>query len=419
MKSILSVILFVLMLTMGHAQVDVVNEIIDVSANGKIKIYLDCEDCDSSFFRNNLEFVDFVRDPKLADVHLFVTEQETGGNGTEYTINFIGADQYGDLNYKLKANSPQDDTDIIRWDRLLKLIDIGLLPYLAITSDISDIEIDHHTEIKSEFQPDQEMDPWDYWIFRTELGTEFDGEQTKKEYQLNAALKADRINDIYKFKSEISYDLEVEVFNDGDEEITSRREDAEIDARLIYSINPQWSVGLFSEVATSSYLNIATGINFEPAIEYNIFPWDKADNKVFTIAYHLKANYFNYNELTIYNKWEEWLASEALRASLILRQPWGEIESELEASHYFYDFSKNRISFETDISVRVARGLAFFVEWEIDLIHDQLYLPAGETSRDDILLQQRKLATNFEMSCELGIRYTFGSNYNNIVNRRL
>jgi hypothetical protein len=59
------------------------------------------------------------------------------------------------------------------------------------------------------------------------------------------------------------------------------------------------------------------------------------------------------------------------------------------------------------------------VELETDLIHDQLYLPGGETSRDDLLLQQRKLATNFDFSAELGIRFTFGSVFNNIINQRL
>ena len=397
------------------------NSTINKTPNGakksKIKIFLDCGDCNSNFFRHNLEFIDFVRDPKLANIHLFVTEQGTGSNGTEYTINFIGADEFSDLNYKLKTMSLQDDTDIVKWERLLKLIDIGLLPYLSRTSDISDIEIEHHNEIDSE--PELELDPWDYWIFRTELGTKFNWEKSKKEYSLNSAIKADRINDVYKFKSEISYDLDVETYNDGNEKITSKKEEAEFKTRLIYSINSRWSVGVFGKIYNSTYLNIHTATSFEPAIEYNIFPWDKSDNKVFTFAYHLKANYFNYNEITIYDKSKEWLTSQALKVSLILRQPWGSIESDLEGSHYFHDISKNKLSFNTDVSVRVARGLAFYMKFDAQLIHDQLYLPAGETSRDDILLQQKKLATNFETSGKMGIRFTFGSNYNNIINQRL
>mgnify|MGYP003645766062 CR=1 FL=1 len=416
MKLALPYILFILFSWLSYSQ-ETTTEKTDEFVTSKIKIYLDCNDCNANFFRHNLEFIDFVRDPKLAGIHLFVTAQGTGSNGTEYTINFIGSNQFSDINYKLKTLSTQDDTEIVKWERLLKLIDIGLLPYLTKTSDLSEIEIEHHTKINSE--PEQEMDPWNYWIFRIEMGTEFQGEKTKKEYDLSGAFKADRITDMYKFKSELSYDLNKKIYNDDGEQIKISKEEAQLESRFIYSINPKWSIGVFGKVYTSTYLNIHRATNLQPAIEYNIFPWDKSDNKVFTFAYHLKANYFKYDEITIYDKYEEWLTAEALRVSLILRQPWGTIESDLEASHYFHDFSKNKLSFDTDISVRVARGLSFFVQLEADLIHDQLYLPAGEISRDDVLLQQRKLASNFEQSWEVGIRYTFGTNYNNIVNQRL
>ncbi len=62
--------------------------------NGNIKIYLDCWDCDPSFFRQNLELVNFVRDPQLADIHILVTQQRTASASTEYGINFIGNNQY-------------------------------------------------------------------------------------------------------------------------------------------------------------------------------------------------------------------------------------------------------------------------------------------------------------------------------------
>jgi hypothetical protein len=50
---------------------------IEASDSLRLKMYLDCWDCDSDYFRRNLQFVDFVRDPKLSDVHLLVTEQST------------------------------------------------------------------------------------------------------------------------------------------------------------------------------------------------------------------------------------------------------------------------------------------------------------------------------------------------------
>jgi hypothetical protein len=42
----------------------------------------------------------------------------------------------------------------------------------------------------------------------------------------------------------------------------------------------------------------------------------------------------------------------------------------------------------------------------------------GEASRDDLLLERRKLATTYEVGGRIGFRFTFGSMYNNVVNER-
>jgi hypothetical protein len=51
-------------------------------------------------------------------------------------------------------------------------------------------------------------------------------------------------------------------------------------------------------------------------------------------------------------------------------------------------------------------------------VHDQLYLPKGDTSIEDLLLRRRKLATTYEISGRFGFRFTFGSIYNSVVNER-
>lgn len=413
MRLLLLNILFITVSVIGYSQ----NNSITEPTNGKIKIYLDCDDCNSSFFRRNLTFVDFVRDAKLADIHVFVTEQRTASNGTEYGLNFIGINHYSDIQYKLKTVSPQDETDILKWDRLLKIIDIGLLPYLSRTPELARIKIEHDID---NAPPLQEInDPWNYWVFRLELGAEFEAEESQKEYSLENSIRADRITEMLKFRSEVSYEFEKEIYNDDDEIIESKKEEVEFESRLIYSLSPKWSAGIFGEISASSYYNLKVASGIGPAIEYNIFPWDKSDRKVFTIAYHLSMNYFKYNELTIYGKLEEWRTSQSLELSFILRQPWGEIENTLEASHYFYNFLNNRLSLESRASIQIVKGLSLFMELETEFIHDQLYLPAGEITRDEMLLQQRKLATKFEISAGLGIRVTIGSVYNNIVNQRL
>jgi len=62
------------------------------------------------------------------------------------------------------------------------------------------------------------------------------------------------------------------------------------------------------------------------------------------------------------------------------------------------------------LSVRVRGGVA--------KINDQLSLVRGELTEADILLQLQELETTYNIGGEIGVTYTFGSIYNNIVNPR-
>lgn len=64
-------------------------------------------------------------------------------------------------------------------------------------------------------------------------------------------------------------------------------------------------------------------------------------------------------------------------------------------------------------------GLSVFSAFNVGLVQDQLYLPAGEASLDEVLLRRRERATSYELDARLGLSYTFGSIYNNVVNTRL
>ena len=74
---------------------------------------------------------------------------------------------------------------------------------------------------------------------------------------------------------------------------------------------------------------------------------------------------------------------------------------------------------EFDISFRLTKYLSFKLEIDAQSIHDQVYLPKGGASRDDILLRRQRLETDFDIQTQIGLRFTFGSIYNSIVNERL
>ncbi|MCG7854113.1 MAG: hypothetical protein MIO92_16480 [Methanosarcinaceae archaeon] len=51
-------------------------------------------------------------------------------------------------------------------------------------------------------------------------------------------------------------------------------------------------------------------------------------------------------------------------------------------------------------------------------VRDQISLPSGGATKDEILLELKRLATGYELRLEAGLNFRFGSIYSNIVNPR-
>ncbi|MGQ9701884.1 MAG: hypothetical protein ACUVQT_05470 [bacterium] len=90
----------------------------------------------------------------------------------------------------------------------------------------------------------------------------------------------------------------------------------------------------------------------------------------------------------------------------------------LKASHYFHDFKKNRVTLYTYIALPVLKGLSFNIFSHVSMIHDQLSLPKRELTEQEIILQKKLIATQYSYYLSIGLSYTFGSIYSNIVNPR-
>ena len=90
----------------------------------------------------------------------------------------------------------------------------------------------------------------------------------------------------------------------------------------------------------------------------------------------------------------------------------------LEGGHYFHDFEKRRLSIRGESSLRISEGFSLWFNGRIGLINDQLSLPAEGATEEEILLNQKELASQYNIRVWWGINYTFGSIYNNVVNTR-
>jgi hypothetical protein len=294
---------------------------------------------------------------------------------------------------------------------------MGLIPYVSGTAAAQRIAISYSGAGTSAplLVP---RDRWDSWVFRISGSGSLDLEASQGEYELEGHTSADRVTEEWKLRTGMDFEYERQRFEDDDVWLTSTTHNLRLHASAVRSLTSRWSAALFSEAYSETFQNVARAVRLSPAIEYNVFPWDLSDRKEFTIAYTAGMRSFRYQEETIYDRTHQTLAFQSLRSRLRLTQPWGSVESELEASHYLQDPGLYRIELYTYLNFRLTRGLSLEFNGGAESIHDQLSLRKGDATLEEILLRRRQLATTYQLRTGLGLRYTFGSVFNDVVNER-
>jgi hypothetical protein len=70
------------------------------------------------------------------------------------------------------------------------------------------------------------------------------------------------------------------------------------------------------------------------------------------------------------------------------------------------------------IDVRLFRGFSLNVNGNASRVRDQIYLPKGAATDEEILLRLRRLQSGYRYGLSVGFNYQFGSIFNNVVNPR-
>lgn len=384
-------------------------------------VYIDCGFCDFNHIRTEIDFVNYVRDPEQADIHVFATRTRTAGGGVQYDFSFIGLRSFSDISFDLKHLADRNETSSETREHINKLLKTGFMPYInqtplapyfSISYDGVDIEIEEDLLA--------EDDPWDYWIFEAYLGSVSLGLETNRtDFDSRWGLFADRVTEDWKlrFRPYFNYSL-IEIKQEEDDDVRSTFKRHGLDTYAIKSINDHWSAGLFATYITRNDRNIRNRYQVNPGVEYSFLPYQLATRKAITLQYQIGYTYIEYFEETIFGKEKEQLLNHSLQGSVSIQQTWGNIAGGIIGSHYFHDASLRRAVFFGRVSLRITEGLSFNFRTNFQMIQDQLSLPAGDASLEEILLQQRELATDYSLSGSIAISYTFGSDYANIVNTR-
>jgi len=207
------------------------------------------------------------------------------------------------------------------------------------------------------------------------------------------------------------FDLDEDPF-----EVTRREWD--IRGFVVRSLGPHWSFGGEAELESSTIDNTRRSSSVNAAIEYSVFPYEQYATRQLRINYALGISRANYNEVTLFGKLKETLGQQELSASVDQRQPWGSLGATFEFSQYLHDVSKYRLEGSGDINLRIARGLSLNINGSASRVRDQLALPLRDATDEEVLLRIRELQSGYEVDFSIGVTYSFGSLFNNIVNPR-
>ena len=378
------------------------------------KVFLDCRRCDRDYFRDEITYINYVRDRKDADIHVLVTEQSTGSGGREYTFAFIGLNQFAGLDNTLTYSSGPNDTRDETRKGQVEVMKRGLFPYVLNTPIAEHI----YLSFRQKLEPTAVKDPWHFWVFSVSGDGRISGESSRTSRSLDVNISANRVTPEWKIRLGLSGEFDKRTYDYEDEYIESISEEKNATSMVVRSINDHWSVGGWVEAEANTYSNLDLLFTLAPAVEYNLWPYSESTRRQLRFRYRIGYNYANYIEVTIYDKISQTLFNQSLTVSLEIREPWGSVSTSLEGSHYIHDFKMNRLEWNGFLDIRLFKGLSLDIWGRYDLIHDQLSLPIGEASIDEVLLARKELATAYDYSISVGLRYTFGSVYSNVVNPR-
>ncbi|HEX6912740.1 MAG TPA: hypothetical protein VF142_20200 [Longimicrobium sp.] len=386
----------------------------------RVRVYLDCNGfyCESDFYQTELPFVAHVRDRSDAEVHLLVTAQSTGAGGVEYTLAFLGQGRFAGSNATLKhVTEPGASDDAVRRG-LAQRIKLGLVRYVAESPDAARLTVSYAAPQQAQAAAPA-RDPWNYWTFRVSGNGFFNGEQTYSYRNLYGTVSASRTTETWKLRLSANVSESESRFEiDSVTTFTNTQTSRGLSGLLVRSLGRRLSAGLTASASRSTFYNQDLTLRVAPALEYNIYPYAESTRRQLTFRYSAGPVWYDYAERTIFERTSESRIEQSLLGSVVARQPWGTVNVSVQGAHFLDNVKQNRLVMGGGVELNLVRGLTLNLDGSYNRLRDQVYLPAGQASEEEILLRRRQLATGFTYFASVGVSYTFGSRLSTVVNPR-
>ena len=335
----------------------------------------------------------------------------------QYTYTFEGLQDFKGMNDTLVYTSNPDETTAVVRDKRTNLLKMGLMRYVARTPVFSEVKI---TGVTTPGRTEQKpVDNWNNWVFQLSTVPRYNGDATYKTFTMMNGIEISKITPDIKIEIGLdqSFTNTKYIYSNGTTRLVHKSSSG-MSNLIVKSLNNHWSVGAKVNIGAETFSNYKFKSEILPSVEWDLYPYSESTHRQMRFLYSIGYAYNNYNDTTIFNKTEEGLFKHELNIAYQVQEKWGSVNLSLSGSNYFQDFSKNRVEFSTNFRIRIVKGLSLNVTGSVAHINDQLNIKKGTLSEADRLLRLSEQATTYSLSGSVGITYTFGSIYNNVVNPR-
>ena len=393
-------------------------------ASQYLRGFFDCQsfNCrEFDYVRTEIPWVNWMRDRFDSQVHVLITSVRNGAGGLDFTVAFIGRERWqGQIDTLRASTLPNDADDVVR-RKLVQVIRVGLVRYAAQTPLLNRMNVGVFGPAMTAPSPKQVRDPWNFWIFTVGGNGSGTLESRQEDEQASGNFSATRVTEAWRLGLGVSSSYNGRAFQLDTTGARRRFINRTYDGSLyaVRSLGPRWSAGLLGSVGYSDFLNEDLIVRVQPGIEYNFYPWSEVVRRQLSVMYAAGPVHFDYIRPTIFNLTSETRMQHKVIATLAQRQSWGTLTVTVQGQQFLHDLTKYNLSINGFSNFRIGRGLSLNVSGSAAQVREQLYLPAGGLTQEQVLTRQQALATDYVVRFNVGLSYTFGSIYNTVVNQRL
>jgi hypothetical protein len=388
-------------------------------------VNLDCQswrNCDRDHYRREIPWVNWVREPQDAQVHIILTSQQAGSGGLRYTFDFIGReglDGMGD-EYTFTSSQAMVEEEVV--GALTSRLQQGLVRY-AVAAGYGDRFEVRALESQVAAQDEQEVvgpaqDPWNFWVFDVDANASLEEEDISSQREFGFGVNANRTTEAWKFNVRANGNWDRREFELSDTTIVDDRSRWNLSSSAIKSLGDHWGVGAEVEANNSTQLNRELLVAVGAGAEWNYFPYSESNRRELLAQYVVGVEHVNYEDTTVFEVLQETVLRHEVELRYEARETWGNANFNAGVRQYLDRPDSYSYGFGGFLRYRLFRGFSVNVNGRYEVVRDQIYLPLSELSDDDILLGRRELPTDSEFSVRVGLSYSFGSIYNNVVNPR-